>query len=67
MMQNIKDVTVDTIEIVDGVSNNIPFGMLGVAKHIWNYQRERKMKKFLKRIARNLNERGRYNHENKKN
>lgn len=66
LLQNIKEFTVDTTEMVDGASSNIPFGMLRVAKSIWDYRQKRKMEKFLKGIARNLNERGRYNHEDKK-
>ncbi|ARK25592.1 hypothetical protein SporoP37_13635 [Sporosarcina sp. P37] len=48
----------DSLETIGQVMDNTPLKMLGVAKHIWNYHKERKMKRFLKGFSKKINEQG---------
>jgi hypothetical protein len=64
-LQDINCFAVDSFGVVDQVTNNIPFGLIGVTKHIWNYHKERKMKRFLMGLALKLNERGGYDDEDR--
>lgn len=63
LLKDIKSFAEESVEIVDQASNITP--MLGVAMQIWNYQKERKMKRFLKGLAEKLNEKGGYDSEDR--
>jgi hypothetical protein len=66
LLDDIKSFAADSSELVGQVSKDLPIvGMLSVAKHIWNYHKERKMKRFLKGLAKKLKEQGGYDHEDR--
>lgn len=66
ILDDLKNIAVDNgDEIVGFIGDSQSFGMLSVGKQIWNYHKERKMKRFLRGLAKKVDQHGTYNQDDK--
>lgn len=67
VLDDLKSFTSDSRELAGLVAEGVPYlRMMGVVKNIWDYHKERKMKKFLEGLAKKLNDNGGYSTDDQK-
>lgn len=66
VLNDIKEFTIQSGEYVSELSEDIPIiRMITIGRQIWNYNNERKMKRFLIGLSKKVNQNGEYSNEDK--